>query len=361
VLVLSADIGAGHDLPARLLAQAIAERAPGAHVRIADGLRAMGPFLHAVGRSGSETILQRATWLFDLQYWLLSRFAPTRWLAGTLLTAIGARGLLRLIDAEAPDAIVSTYPGTTDILGRLRRAGRLHVPCAAAVTDLAGLDYWAHPGMDVHLLIHAESRAEVLAVAGAGADVRHVRGLSRPAFDHPPSRAQARAALGLPLDGPVVLVSGGGWGVGDIERATRVALGVPGVAVVALCGTNAKLRARLERLLRDEPRGRAEGFTERMPEWLAAADVLVHSTAGLTVLEAELCGARVISYGWGVGHIRVNNRAYAEHGLATVARTPAELERALRAALADPRPRDGRHAALPAAADVVLELAGARP
>jgi glycosyltransferase involved in cell wall biosynthesis len=93
-----------------------------------------------------------------------------------------------------------------------------------------------------------------------------------------------------------------------------------------------------------------------MCEWLAAADVLVHSTAGLTMLEAELCGTWAVSFGWGVGHIRVNNRAYRSSGLAAVATTPVELAAALREGLASPRPRPDWYAALPAAADATLEL-----
>jgi UDP-N-acetylglucosamine:LPS N-acetylglucosamine transferase len=129
---------------------------------------------------------------------------------------------------------------------------------------------------------------------------------------------------------------------------------------VCLCGTNERLRARLAAAHAGDPRVRAEGFTDRMCEWLSAADALVHSTAGLTVLEAELCGTWAISFGWGIAHIRVNNRAYAAYGLATVAETPGDLAAALRAALAAPRPRTWSLAELPAAADAVLELTRAR-
>ncbi len=310
----------------------------------------MGPVTQALGRTGAETIMRRAPWLFDLQYSLIQRFAPTRRLGAWLLARVGGPGLLRLIEREAPDAIVSTYPGTTEVLGRLRRRGRLGVPAVAAITDLAALRFWAHPGIDLHLIIHEQSRAEVAAIAGAGADVRHVRGLSRPEFDDPPPREQARAALGLP-GGPLVVISGGGWGVGDLERAARAATAA-GAVPVCLCGTNAALQARLRRA------GiRAEGFTDRMCEWLAAADALVHTTAGLTMLEAELCGTWAISYGWGVGHIRINNEAYRRFGLAAVATTPAELDAALRRALSAPRPRPQGVASWPHAADVVLGLA----
>jgi UDP-N-acetylglucosamine:LPS N-acetylglucosamine transferase len=321
----------------------------------------MGPLLHAIGRRGAETILERLRPLFELQYWLLSVFAPTRRLASRLLARVGAPGLLRLVAHVRPDAIVSTYPGTTEVLGALRRSGRLGVPCVAAITDLAALRYWAHPGIDVHLVIHEESRAEVLAVAGARADVPHVRGFSRPAFDDPPPRSRARRVLGLPATGPVVLVSGGGWGVGDVEGAARTARRV-GASVVCLCGTNGGLRARLERAFAADLGVRVEGFTDAMCTYLGAADVLVHGTAGLTVLEAQMCGTWAISYGWGVAHVRANNRAYARFGLAAVARSPAALESELRRALAAPRPVDRSFAALPHAADVVVELSDrARP
>jgi UDP-N-acetylglucosamine:LPS N-acetylglucosamine transferase len=261
-----------------------------------------------------------------------------------------------LIERERPDVIVSTYPGSTEVLGRLRRSGRVKVPCVSAITDLAALRWWAHPGIDLHLITHAQSRPEVDAVAGPGADVRHVRGFTRAEFEAPPESSAARAALGLPAQVPVVVVSGGGWGVGELARAARTALAIPELTVVCLCGSNAKLRDRLQREFAGQPRVRVEGFTSRMCEWLAAADVLVHSTAGLTMLEAELCGTWAVSFGWGVGHIRVNNRAYRASGLAAVATTPAELAAALRQALVSPRPRPDWDAALPAAADATLEL-----
>jgi UDP-N-acetylglucosamine:LPS N-acetylglucosamine transferase len=94
-----------------------------------------------------------------------------------------------------------------------------------------------------------------------------------------------------------------------------------------------------------------------MAELMAAADVLVHSTAGLTVLEALMEGCRVISYGWGHGHVRVNNQAYRRFGLARVATDRDELTRALADALAEPRVPDRSFESLPDAASLVLAAA----
>ena len=126
--------------------------------------------------------------------------------------------------------------------------------------------------------------------------------------------------------------------------------------VVILCGRNDEVRERMEALFAGEARVHVSGFTELMSPLFAAADVLVHSTAGLTVLEAWIRGCRVVSYGWGVAHIRANNEAFARFGIARVARTRDELARALRHALAEPRvERHETFAGLPSAASVVLE------
>jgi processive 1,2-diacylglycerol beta-glucosyltransferase len=358
VLILTADIGAGHDLPAELLRDAILDTwDPGTTVMVADGIRNMGPLIHRLLRSGSETVLEKLPRAFDVQYWLVSRFPPTMWLSGVLGETFGLPRIRRLVEHTRADVVVSTYPATTELLARMRVDGTLHVPVVAAITDLAALRYWASPGVDRHLVIHAESAEEVREIAGATADIVHVRGFSKPEFEHPPAREDARAALGLQLTGPVVLVSGGGWGIGDVATAARTVLAIPGAVAVCLCGTNQGLKARLADEFGAEPRVRIEGFTDRMADWMSAADVLVHSTAGLTVLEAEMCGTWAISFGWGVGHIRLNNRAYERFGLAAVAADEAQLAVALRTALAAPRPRaDGFFASLPTAAEAVREL-----
>jgi UDP-N-acetylglucosamine:LPS N-acetylglucosamine transferase len=138
----------------------------------------------------------------------------------------------------------------------------------------------------------------------------------------------------------VVLVSGGGWGVGDVRGAVEEARRLPEVAcVVCLCGRNEGLREELAGAFAGDSRVRVEGFTEVMDQWMSAADALVHSTGGLTVLEALMCGCPAISYGWGRGHIRANNRAFVRHDLADVVEDRAQLRilDRLHREVADPR------------------------
>jgi len=327
---------------------------PEAEVDVVDVVPLLGRLVAGAAEGGMEKTFGagRMHWLFDLEYLLFSRL-PTRRLGQVLLYRLARRRLLEAASRYA--VVVSTYPIASEVLGRLRAAGALRVPVCSAITDLAALRYWAHPGIDLHLLTHPESLEEVERIAGPGRALA-VRGLTLPGFLTAPSHEEARRRLGLPLDAHVVAVSGGGWGVGDLDGAVGAALELDDVRVLLLCGRNELLRRRLANAFDD--RVRVLGFVEEMPTLLAAADVLVHSTAGLTVLEAYMLGCRVISYGWGVGHIRLNNRAFARFGLAEVVRSRRQLRGALDRAVAKPRtPHVDEFAELPAAADLVLGLA----
>ena len=357
VLIFSASIGEGHDLPARVLAHGIEREAPGAEIEIVDSLAVVGWLTRRLVMDSSRFHSKLGSLLFDLSYRLITDVRPTRWFAGHLTQWLAARKIRRAVLERNPDIVVSTYPGTTEVLGHLRRKGRIDAPVISAITDLAALRYWAHPGVDLHLIIHPESAEEVRQIA-PGTDVRCVRGLTDERFYEPRTQPDARRELGLPADGPMVIVSGGGWAVGDLEGAAEEALGLPGSTVVCLCGRNEELRAELAEHFSAEPRVRVEGFTNRMPDWFAAADVLVHSTAGLTVLEAIMEGCGVVSYGWGRGHVRVNNEAYQRFGLAEVAGSRAELGEALVRALGSSGTPDETFAKLPTAASAVIGLLG---
>ena len=74
VLVISADIGEGHDLPARAVAREFRERDPDSQISVVNGLPAMGPVLSAMLRDNSAFLFTYLPWVFDFQYRLCLRF-----------------------------------------------------------------------------------------------------------------------------------------------------------------------------------------------------------------------------------------------------------------------------------------------
>jgi processive 1,2-diacylglycerol beta-glucosyltransferase len=366
VLILSADVGEGHAAAARALAQQIEESPKQAAVTVIDGLAAMGPLLRPVVEDGYRVQLRFFPWTYTFVYWLLEHVLPIRAIARRMLCLLGSRPLSRTIAEHEPDVIVSTYPAVTVVLGQLRRTGEVSCPTVATITDLTGLFFWAQRGIDMHLVMYGESMRSVEQIAGRGS-VQLVRPLISAEFLRPRCPTEARSALGLPEDGRMVVVSGGGWVVGDIAGAVGEFIKVGEVSsIVCLAGRNEQLAEKLRATFAEEPRVHVYGFTDKMPELLAAADVLVHSTGGVTCLEARAAGTPVVSYGLPVGHARLNTRAMAALDLLRLANDTDELRAHVQASFAADERADAAQlrdavdvshpASTPEAADVVLTV-----
>lgn len=360
VLVLCADIGEGHVTVARSLAHDLAEREEVEAVELRADLDVLGPRLGRFLTRGFNLHIDQIGWSYDLAYRVFfERSVPRR--AGHLaLAALGQRGLRRTLAEFSPSVVVTEYPVLSAALGQLRALGRLSVPLCSSISDPAGLYYWAHPGIDLHLLSWRESIAEVDRIAGEGRAVA-VRPLVDRGFFTAPGRTEARARLSLPEAAPVVLVSGGGWGLGDLAGATQLALAARSdIIVICLAGRSHRTHEQLQAAYGDNPRVQVLGFTERMPELLAAADALVHTTGGTTALEARVVGCPLINYGSGVAHVRAHARAMAKLGLAEWANGRRSLRPALLRTLARARPSPLATDGLADAASVVVDLARSR-
>ena len=330
VLVLTAPVGEGHLAAARVLAEDLVRRSPSAEVTVRDVLAEFPAPLRWFLNDAYRWQLNAAPWLFGLLFGTLRRSR-----AAAVARAGGAlAGRLALGAATRPPRLsrrrrLDVAPATL-ILGSLRLRGKVLVPACATITDFAGLELWADKGVDLHLVMHESLVPGVERIAGLGS-AHPVSPLVAPEFQAPRASVEARRALGLPSEGTVVVVSGGGWGVGDLAGAVTTSLELE-ATVVCLAGRDPTTRMRLETAFAGEPRVRVLGFTDSMSDLLAAADVLVHSTGGVTCLEALARDCPVVAYGAPPGHAPLLAREMASLGLVVHARSATELRAALLAA-----------------------------
>jgi UDP-N-acetylglucosamine:LPS N-acetylglucosamine transferase len=362
VLVLCAEIGAGHVTVARALVSELRERDEVEAVELRTDLEVMGRRLGRFLANGFDVHLERVGWTYELAYRVFFEHAAPRRAAQLALAALSGRALRRTVGGFAPDVVVTEFPVLSAALGVLRSLGRLAVPICSSISDPAGLYYWAHPGIDLHLLSWPEAASEVDRIAGPGR-AAVVQPLIDRRFMTSVSPASARSALYLPDRVPVVLVSGGGWGMGDLAGATEVALATgPNTLVLCLTGHNQGTRERLRSIYGSHPRVRVLGFSDQMPTLMAAASALVHTTGGTTALEARVVGCPLINYGTAVAHVRAHAIALAQRGLAQWAPDRATLASALARTLSHARPAPLAVDRFPHAASLVLAVArGAGP
>ncbi len=341
VLVLYCEEGQGHASAASALEWELAIET-GAEVIAWDAFKGgLGRLIPFFSRDLYRVQVRKLRWTYGLEYLFFARFAPGRALARWGLALFGSRPLARLVRSFDPELIVSTHPAVTNVLGRLRIRRRVSIPVVATITDFGVHRLWAHRGVDLHLVMHDRCTAAVERVAGRDS-VRTARPIVASSFRAAVDRDDARRALGLPASGPVVLISGGGWGVGDVVGAVEATLALPDVTVVCLSGRNEVLHSALRRRYARTGRVRIVAFTQQMSTYLAAADALVDATVGVTCLEALTVGCGIIVYGVPPGHSRHNAKTMSSLGLARSARSPGEFHAALEAILSegsDVRPR----------------------
>ena len=189
---------------------------------------------------------------------------------------------------------------------------------------------WVHPDVDAYLVTSAAAEAAVLRFQPA-ARVAVVPMPVRAAFYTPPSQGQARARLGVPGTARCVLLMSGVWGLGPVAKAAA-GLAAAGLEVLAVAGRNERLAGRLRAAARQQPRLHVFGFTDRIPELMAAADLVITSS-GDTCSEARVVGRPLLLLDLVPGHGRDNLQHELELGAwVTSARPAAVVRNALAAA-----------------------------
>jgi UDP-N-acetylglucosamine:LPS N-acetylglucosamine transferase len=356
VLVLSATVGSSHNGMAAALREDVQAIEPQAQVTICRDFGPLGRALGAYLDWSFRLHFGRIGWTYDLTYLAFTRLRALERLGERSLYRIAGGHLAKVAAEHGADVVVSTHPVFNPVLAGLRETGRLAVPAATVCCELGGLEFWLQRGLDLHLMIYPEAADEARRTL-PGVRAEPVRPLVGARFYAEPDLERLDGML-PEGDGPLVLISGGGWGLGDLAGAAEAALAVPGARVVVVAGQNAELARSLRARHAQEPRIRVQGFTTAMADLLAAADVFVHTTVGISCLEARLRHRPTICYGLFVGHIRDNAAALASRGYAELARTRADLTAALARHVREaPRPSLDWEP-LRSAGEVVLALAG---
>ncbi|MBX3390302.1 MAG: hypothetical protein KF691_12710 [Phycisphaeraceae bacterium] len=289
VVLCTADVGCGHARAASAIATALrhADRTVGAP--IIDVLADAPRWFTAAYRDAYLIATRRAP---RLTGWLYDRTdeRPTPSEPG-VLASVEDRALRHLQTREevlGAEVVLCTHFLCARVLARLRERQSLSFRLAVVITDQHPHAAWRVPGIDL-FLVAGPAAVNRLEECGFPARTIHVSGIPiDQRFSNLPEREVARRRHGLPPDSPVALVSGGGLGLGGIDRAAHALLESSAQAhVVVVCGRNlALLRQMRGANWTKSNRCHVVGKTNRMHELMAAADLLVGKPGGLTTCEA---------------------------------------------------------------------------
>ena len=215
------------------------------------------------------------------------------------------KGLLKIFDhfnyqrylnalrSKRPDAILCTH-----FLPYVSISERLHhttmnAPIFAVTTDFDVHQLWVNPVVTRYYVHHEESAWQLTA---KGVQERKIAVKGIPVlreFGQQRGAKASRQILGIPGERFTVLVLSGGFGVGRIEplvdhvASTLADYSRRRFNLLVVCGKNDRVRSHLEK--KKFPHNiemRVFGYVTNVHDLMAAADILISKSGGLTSAEA---------------------------------------------------------------------------
>ncbi len=248
VLILSASVGAGHLRAAEALEKTFKEMNAAEDVRNIDVLQYTNPlFRRLYGKAYLDMVNNMPEvlgWLYDSldKPWENER----RRLA---LDRLNTLPFVKLLQDYEPDIAVCTHFLPAEIISWLKAKKKISCPQVIVVTDFDAHALWLCQHYEQYFVAMEETRVHLEKI-GIEAEKLTVSGIPiDPIFSLQKDKIEMRKKYGLELDRTTILVSAGGFGVGKIENTLQALseLKTPS-QVLALCGKNEDLKAKLDKL-----------------------------------------------------------------------------------------------------------------
>jgi 1,2-diacylglycerol 3-beta-galactosyltransferase len=332
LLFLFADVGGGHRAPAQAVREALRRMVgQAARVELVDMLADYAPWPYNRGQETYTRTVRFARPFEQLIYHGLNGRRRMR-LGASVMWLPMRRATRELMGDHQADLVVTFHPTYSYPLTWLK------IPCAFVFTDLiTNHALWCAPGAERYIVPTELARTGAIN-HGMPADRVSVTGLPvHPRFLDPIlPREQLCQKLGMDCRKPIILLAGGGDGLGRVyDIAYAVGQADLDAQLVIITGRNQKLREQLEDVewAMDT---KILGFTKDMPDWMAAASVLITKSGSNTLAEALVRGLPMILFEH-VGGQERRNPDYVEYsGAGAYCPKPAKVVNTLREWLSNP-------------------------
>ena len=231
-----------------------------------------------------------------------------------------------LMVEKSPDAVIATHPLCARMVSRWKGETGSALPLITCVTDLSSHSEWIHKYTDCYLVGSNDIRSR-LAAKGVDRDIICVTGIPvRCEFKRPVRRRPGRERN--------LLIMGGGLGLLPKRDSFYEALdALPGVHTTIITGNNRKL---YDRLAGKYAHIEVLGFTDRVYDYMARADLVLTKPGGITMFESIFSELPILAWEPFLEQEKNNARFLVKRGLGRVAaKEPDECLTAIRELIYD--------------------------
>ncbi|MGC1381098.1 MAG: glycosyltransferase [Candidatus Baltobacteraceae bacterium] len=323
-LLLISDTGGGHRSAANAIGAALDERTlPHAFDRRIEDVAAHCAFPLTQLGLGYSMALRYAPPVYGALYYATNGRRRYRALV-RFCEPLYRERLRDLFLDYRPDVIVSVHPLLNHAALRARDDANMQdVPVVTVITDLGKVhESWLVADADAVVVPAREVYQRALSRGVPPSRLRLLGHPIHPKFDDVTgSKEELRRQLRLPADARIVMLMAGGEGGGKLLSTTlALARAKLPIELVVVCGRNEHLEQKLHELSVSLPTPmHVLGFTDKIPEYFRAVDLLVTKAGPGTLAEANAAQLPIVVYDYVPGQERGNVNFVRDNGLGAIA------------------------------------------
>lgn len=293
ILIFYASYGGGHLSAAKSIQKYINENYENKETEIVDCMKSVNKPVEKITTGAYREMAKKAPKLWGKVYTGSEKgFLST---VSKDANKLMSRKLLHLIKEKKPDLIISTHPFSSQMCNYLKKKGEIDCEIATIMTDFAMHEQWliGHEYTE-NFFVSNENMKQDMINYGVAENKIHVTGIPMSSrFFENFDTQKIYEMFELDPDKKVILFFGGGeFGLGK-ERTVQILKAfiqmVPTYQIVAVAGKNEKMKANFEDLVQEcnvKDRVRVLGFTDKVPELMHIASLVVTKPGGLTTTES---------------------------------------------------------------------------
>ncbi|MCI8469553.1 MAG: UDP-N-acetylglucosamine--LPS N-acetylglucosamine transferase [Eggerthellaceae bacterium] len=286
--------------------------------------------------------------IYDLT-WRYTLTGRLLWGGGTIWCHVMFPRFVDYVREECPDAIVATHITAANVAVGARMLTGQDFPVVCVPTDYEVEGMWPHRKTDLFCVAN-ESMAETLRPRGVPEERILITGIpAKPAFGRTYDRAAVRDELGLPQDARVVLALAGAHLPRPyvhfreaLDKLLPYLHSFDDMHLVVVAGKDAPYAEHLRRQCDELGLSNVTvlEYVEGIAPLMAASDLIICKSGGLTVTECLCSRVPMILMGRAYGQENANVRMLTAAGAALHATTARELLDTLRHVDAHPASTD---------------------
>lgn len=328
VLILTCSTGEGHNSAAYAIRKALQKQ--NIECTIEDPVSFKSERVSRLVSSLYNVIIKKIPHFFGFIYKLGGGYCAMKLPSPVYAANAGySKKLKTYIEENHYDVVICTHLYGMEAMTAIKKDENFKIPCYGVLTDYTCIPFFEETDLDGYF-VPQEEQKQYMIKKGFRDEIITVSGIPvNESFRVSMDQETARRELHLPQNKSIFLIMTGGVGCENMAGLYDKLLSQISSEdmIVVLTGKNEKLKNKLRDKYAGNSQVKVVGFTRKVAKYMAAADVLLSKSGGLSSTEAAVANVPMVHVNVIPGCETCNAEFFQKHGMSVCAKNDREAVR----------------------------------